>query len=44
LRQIAEVGYRWLGGLDQWLMIRSGSVANPPLILPMAGRSGVSIL
>lgn len=30
---IAEVAYRRLGGLDQWVMIRGESVANPPLIL-----------
>jgi pimeloyl-ACP methyl ester carboxylesterase len=30
---IAEIAYRQLGGLDQWVMIRGESVANPPLIL-----------
>ncbi|MGN6170250.1 MAG: alpha/beta hydrolase, partial [Solirubrobacteraceae bacterium] len=34
---IAEVGYRRLGGLDQWVMIRGESVANPPLILLHGG-------
>ena len=29
---IAEVGYRRLGGVDQWVMIRGESVSNPPLI------------
>jgi pimeloyl-ACP methyl ester carboxylesterase len=29
---IAEAGYRRLGGLDQWVMIRGENVANPPLI------------
>jgi len=29
---IAEAGYQRLGGLDQWVMIRGESVANPPLI------------
>jgi hypothetical protein len=30
---IAEVAYRRLGGLDQWMMIRGESVANPALVL-----------
>lgn len=30
---IAEVSYRRLGGLDQWVMIRGESVVNPPLIM-----------
>jgi pimeloyl-ACP methyl ester carboxylesterase len=34
---IAEVTYRRLGGLDQWVMIRGKSVANPPLILLHGG-------
>jgi len=34
---IAEVAYRRLGGLDQWVMIRGQSVANPPLILLHGG-------
>jgi pimeloyl-ACP methyl ester carboxylesterase len=34
---IAEVAYRRLGGLDQWVMIRGESVANPPLILLHGG-------
>jgi pimeloyl-ACP methyl ester carboxylesterase len=29
---IAEVGYCRLGGVDQWVMIRGQSLANPPLI------------
>jgi pimeloyl-ACP methyl ester carboxylesterase len=29
---IAEIGYRRLGGSDQWVMIRGASVTNPPLI------------
>lgn len=29
---IAELGYRHLGGIDQWVMIRGVSVDNPPLI------------
>jgi hypothetical protein len=43
-QQIAEVGYRWLGGLDQWVMIRSESVANLRLTLPTAGRSRMSVV
>ena len=34
---VAEVTYRRLGGLDQWVMIRGKSVANPPLILLHGG-------
>jgi hypothetical protein len=34
---IAEVAYRRLGGLDQWVMIRGESVASPPLILLHGG-------
>ena len=34
---IAEVGYRRLGGLDQWVMIRGKSVTNPPLIFLHGG-------
>lgn len=34
---IAEVAYRHLGGLDQWVMIRGRSVGNPPLILLHGG-------
>jgi pimeloyl-ACP methyl ester carboxylesterase len=34
---IAEVGYRRLGGLDQWVMIRGESIANPPLIMLHGG-------
>jgi len=29
---IAEEGYRRLGGVDQWVMIRGEDLANPPLI------------
>ena len=38
---IAEVGYRRLGGLDQWVLMRGRSVANPPLIL-LHGGPGMS--
>src|SRR5436305_13745335 len=38
---IAEVGYRRLGGLGQWVMIRGESVDNPPLIL-LHGGPGLS--
>jgi len=38
---IAEIAYRRLGGLDQWVMIRGESVANPPLIL-LHGGPGLS--
>jgi len=34
---IAEVAYRQLGGLDQWVMIRGESAANPPMILLHGG-------
>jgi pimeloyl-ACP methyl ester carboxylesterase len=37
----AEIAYRRLGGLDQWVMIRGESVANPPLIL-LHGGPGLS--
>jgi pimeloyl-ACP methyl ester carboxylesterase len=38
---IAEVSYRRLGGLDQWVMIRGESVVNPPLIM-LHGGPGLS--
>lgn len=38
---VAEVAYRRLGGIDQWVMIRGESVANPPLIL-LHGGPGLS--
>jgi pimeloyl-ACP methyl ester carboxylesterase len=38
---IAEVAYLRLGGVDQWVMIRGESVANPPLIL-LHGGPGLS--
>ena len=34
---IAEVTYRRLGGLDQWVMISGTNAANPPLILLHGG-------
>ena len=34
---VAEIAYLRLGGLDQWVMIRGESVANPPLILLHGG-------
>jgi len=34
---IAEISYLHLGGIDQWVMIRGESVANPPLILLHGG-------
>ena len=34
---IAEIGYRPIGGVDQWVMIRGRSRANPPLILLYGG-------
>ena len=34
---VAEVAYRQLGGVDQWVMVRGESVANPPLILLHGG-------
>jgi pimeloyl-ACP methyl ester carboxylesterase len=38
---IAEVNYLRLGGIDQWVMIRGESLANPPLIL-LHGGPGMS--
>jgi pimeloyl-ACP methyl ester carboxylesterase len=38
---IAEVAYVRLGGVDQWVMTRGESVANPPLIL-LHGGPGLS--
>lgn len=38
---VAEVAYRRLGGVDQWVMIRGESVDNPPLIL-LHGGPGLS--
>src|SRR5579859_4124533 len=38
---IAEIGYRKLGGADQWVMIRGESTANPPLIF-LHGGPGMS--
>jgi pimeloyl-ACP methyl ester carboxylesterase len=38
---IAELSYLRLGGVDQWVMIRGQSVANPPLIL-LHGGPGLS--
>ena len=38
---IAEVGYRRLGGIDQWVMMRGEHIANPPLIL-LHGGPGLS--
>jgi pimeloyl-ACP methyl ester carboxylesterase len=38
---VAEVNYLELGGLDQWVMIRGASVANPPLIV-LHGGPGMS--
>lgn len=34
---IAQIDYLRLGGIDQWVMIRGESVANPPLILLHGG-------
>jgi pimeloyl-ACP methyl ester carboxylesterase len=34
---IAEINYLRLGGVDQWVMIRGESLANPPLILLHGG-------
>lgn len=34
---IAEIAYRRLGGIDQWVMIRGESVANPVLVLLHGG-------
>ena len=38
---IAELRYLRLGGLDQWVMMRGESLANPPLIL-LHGGPGMS--
>jgi pimeloyl-ACP methyl ester carboxylesterase len=38
---VAEIAYRRLGGLEQWVMIRGESVANPALIL-LHGGPGLS--
>jgi pimeloyl-ACP methyl ester carboxylesterase len=38
---IAEIAYQRLGGLNQWVMMRGESVANPPLIL-LHGGPGLS--
>jgi pimeloyl-ACP methyl ester carboxylesterase len=38
---MAEVGYRRLGEIDQWVMVRGENVANPPLIL-LHGGPGMS--
>ena len=38
---IAEIAYLRLGGLDQWVMIRGRSIANPPLLL-LHGGPGLS--
>ena len=38
---IAEIAYRRLGGIDQWVMIRGESLANPLLIL-LHGGPGLS--
>jgi pimeloyl-ACP methyl ester carboxylesterase len=38
---LAEIGYRRLGGIDQWVMIRGESAENPPLIL-LHGGPGMS--
>ena len=40
-RSIAETAYLRLGGLDQWVMIRGESAANPLLIF-LHGGSGYS--
>jgi pimeloyl-ACP methyl ester carboxylesterase len=34
---VAEIGYRRLGGVDQWVLIRAESVAGPPLIMLHGG-------
>lgn len=34
---IAEVTYRRLGGIDQWVMIRGRNIANPPLVFLHGG-------
>jgi pimeloyl-ACP methyl ester carboxylesterase len=41
LGSIAEVAYLELGGIDQWVMIRGASLANPPLIM-LHGGPGLS--
>ena len=38
---IAEVRYLRLGGIDQWVLIRGESIANPPLVL-LHGGPGMS--
>jgi pimeloyl-ACP methyl ester carboxylesterase len=38
---IAEIAYRRLGGIDQWVMTRGESIANPSLIL-LHGGPGLS--
>ncbi len=38
---VAEIEYLRLGGVDQWVMIRGESLANPPLIL-LHGGPGLS--
>jgi pimeloyl-ACP methyl ester carboxylesterase len=38
---IAEVGYRRIGGIDQWVMVRGEHIANPALIL-LHGGPGMS--
>lgn len=38
---IAECGYRRIGGIDQWLMIRGERATNPPLIM-LHGGPGLS--
>jgi len=34
---IAEISYHSLGGLDQWVLMRGASTANPPLIMLHGG-------
>jgi pimeloyl-ACP methyl ester carboxylesterase len=41
---IAEIGYFRLGGVDQWVMIRGESLANPPLILLHGGPGFTEML
>ena len=38
---ITEVGYRRIGGIDQWVIVRGANLANPPLIL-LHGGPGMS--
>ncbi len=38
---IAEVNYLRIGGIDQWVMIRGRTIANPPLIV-LHGGPGMS--